>query len=61
MTADRVGEDGVVEQVEVDPVFGEILYSYTRTDALADGQQVDVSEVAKDAGIRWPVYLNRSV
>jgi hypothetical protein len=41
--------------------FGEIIYSYTRAQALADGVQVDVSTVAAEAGIRFPVFLTRTV
>ena len=39
----------------------EILYSYTRKDALADGGQIDVSTVAREAGLKFPVYLTRAV
>ena len=39
----------------------EILYAYTRKDALADGGQIDVSSVAHEAGLRFPVYLTRAV
>ncbi len=41
--------------------FGEVIYSYTRTQALADGVQVDISTVATEAGIRFPVFLTRTV
>lgn len=41
--------------------FGEIIYSYTRKQAIADGFQVEVTETAKEAGIRFPVFLTRSV
>lgn len=41
--------------------FGEIIYSYTRTQAIADGFQVDVSKVAAEAGVRFPVFLTRTV
>ncbi|MDD2710090.1 MAG: hypothetical protein PHV34_19070 [Verrucomicrobiae bacterium] len=41
--------------------FGNIISTYTRKQALADGVQVDVSETAKEAGIRFPVFLTRSV
>jgi hypothetical protein len=34
-----------------------IAYSYTRKQALADGFQVDVSEIAKEAGFRFPVFI----
>ena len=41
--------------------FGEIIYAYTRAQAIADGVQVDVSTTAKEAGIKFPVYLTRGV
>jgi hypothetical protein len=42
-------------------LFGEVIYSYTRAQAVADGVQVDVSKVAAEAGIRFPVFLTRTV
>ena len=45
-----------------DPFAGaEVLYAYTRKDALADGVQIDVSSVAREAGLKFPVYLTRAV
>ena len=41
--------------------FCEVIFSYTRKQAIADGFQVDVSTVATEAGIRFPVFLTRSV
>jgi hypothetical protein len=41
--------------------FGPVIYAYTRAQALEDGGQVDVSETAREAGIRFPVYLTRAV
>ncbi len=41
--------------------FGEVIYSYTRKQAIADGVQVDVSTVAAEADIRFPVFLTRTV
>ena len=41
--------------------FGEVIYSYTRAQAVADGFQVEVSKVAVEAGIRCPVFLTRAV
>jgi hypothetical protein len=41
--------------------FGEIIYTYTRAHALADGFQVDVTKTAQEAGIRFPVFLTRAV
>lgn len=42
-------------------VFGEVIYAYTRKQALADGFQVDVSSVAKEAGFRVPVFMTSTV
>ena len=41
--------------------FGSVVYSYTRKQAIADGVQVDVTETAREAGIRFPVFLTRTV
>jgi hypothetical protein len=40
--------------------FGKVIYAYTRKQALADGVQVDVSKVASEAGIRFPVFITRT-
>ena len=41
--------------------FGEVIYAYSRSQAVADGVQVDVSKVAAEAGIRFPTFLTRAV
>ena len=41
--------------------FGEVIYSYTRAHAVADGLQVEVTKTAQEAGIRFPVFLTRTV
>ena len=41
--------------------FGEVIFSYTRSQAVADGVQVEVTKTAQEAGIRFPVYLTRAV
>jgi hypothetical protein len=41
--------------------FGEVIYAYTRAQAIADGVQVDVTKTAQEAGIRFPVFLTRAV
>lgn len=38
-----------------------LVYAYTRAQAVADGVQVEVSKVAKEAGIRLPMFLTRAV
>src|SRR5208282_6462163 len=40
--------------------FGEVIYAYTRKQALADGFQVEVSKTAQEAGIRLPVFITRT-
>lgn len=41
--------------------FGEVIYAYSRSQAVADGVQVDVSKVAAEAGIQFPMFLTRAV
>ena len=41
--------------------FGEVIYSYTRKQAIADGFQVDVTMTAQEAGIKFPMFLTRAV
>ena len=41
--------------------FGEVIYSYTRKQAIADGVQVEVTKTAQEAGIKFPVFLTRTV
>jgi hypothetical protein len=38
-------------------LFGEVISSYTRAQAIADGVLIDVSPVAKEAGFKWPVAM----
>ncbi len=38
-----------------------IIFTYTRAQAIADGVLVDVSELAKEAGFRFPVALTAGV
>lgn len=39
----------------------EVIHSYTRAEAIADGVLVDVSEMAREAGFKFPVALTRVV
>jgi hypothetical protein len=50
-----------MSQEEDQSPFGDVIYSYTRAQAIADGFQVDVSQSAREAGIRFPVFLTRTV
>ena len=42
-------------------IFGEIIYSYTPAQAIADGVLIDVSEAAKEAGFKIPVVMTETV
>ena len=39
----------------------EIISSYTRAQALADGELVDVSGTARQEGFRWPTAFTRAL
>src|SRR5512136_2488586 len=39
----------------------DVIYTYTRAQAIADGFQIEVSETASEAGIRFRVFLTRGV
>jgi len=41
--------------------FGEVIYSYTRAQAIEDGYLVDVTETASESGIKFPVAVTRTV
>ena len=38
-----------------------IIYSYTRAQALEDGVLTDISELAKEAGFKFPVAVTSSI
>lgn len=38
-------------------LFGDLVFRYTRAQAIADGVLVDVSAAAREAGIRFPTAL----
>lgn len=39
-------------------IFGDLVYSYTRADAIADGVLIEADPAAcREAGIRWPVAI----
>ncbi|WP_435010199.1 DUF6573 family protein [Tundrisphaera lichenicola] len=38
-----------------------VIFSYTRAEAIADGVLVDVSKMAKEAGLKYPVALTSGV
>lgn len=42
----------------LESLFGNVIYAYTRADAIADGALVDVSQTAREAGFRLPVAMS---
>jgi len=42
-------------------IFGEVIAAYSRTDAIADGALIDVTEAAAARGFKVPVALTRAV
>lgn len=42
-------------------IFGEVISSYSRADAIEDGVLIDVSAVAKEAGISFPCCVTVGV
>lgn len=43
------------------PLFGPVISAYTRAQAVADGVLVDVSEMAREAGLKHPTALTATV
>ena len=37
--------------------YGELIYSYSRAQAIADGVLIDAGAMAEEAGFLWPVAL----
>ena len=45
----------------MDSTFGEVISTYTRAQAIEDGELADVSSTAREAGIKYPVAMTRAV
>jgi len=44
-----------------DPFFSQIIYSYSRAQALADGVLLDVTETAQEVGFKLPVAITAAL
>lgn len=55
---ERVTSDKVTDRIWKD---FEIIHTYTRAQAIEDGVLVDVSQTAREAGIKYPVALTSAV
>jgi len=47
--------------MNLEDIFGPVIHSYSRAQAIADGVLVDVSKDSREAGISFPVALTRAV
>jgi hypothetical protein len=46
---------------EQESLFGDVIYAYTRAQALADGVLIDVTEDAREAGIKYPTAVTEAL
>jgi len=56
------GEEGTAlatPSAETNPVFGPVIFSYTRAQAIEDGVLVDITSWAKESGFTCPVAITR--
>jgi hypothetical protein len=64
MNVNYVCDDQEARRIEAER-DAEVIYSYTRAEALADGQQVlltgELADMARQAGWRYPVYITDTV
>lgn len=49
------------ESHDAENTFDEPIFAYTRAQAIEDGVLVDVTDMAKEAGFKWPVAMTRTV
>src|SRR5512135_3708903 len=49
------------ENQNTDSPKWDVIYTYTRSQAIADGFQIEVTKTAEEAGIRFPVFITRGV
>ena len=49
------------EQDSTKEILGDVFYAYTRAQAIEDGVLIDVTETAREAGIKFPTALTSAV
>jgi hypothetical protein len=55
------GQGEAAEHSQPSTLNPQLVYSYTRSQAIADGFQIEVTKTAEEAGIRFPVFITRGV
>lgn len=48
------------EHKSLEDVFGPVVTSYSRAQAIEDGVLIDVTAMAREAGFKWPVALTHT-
>ena len=48
------------ENTSLEDVFGPVISCYSRAQAIEDGVLVDVTNMAREAGFKWPVALTHA-
>ena len=48
------------EHKSLEDVFGPVVASYSRAQAIEDGILIDVTAMAREAGFKWPVALTHA-
>jgi hypothetical protein len=49
------------EQDSMKEIFGDVIYAYTRAQAIEDGELIDVTGMARETGIQFPTAVTRAV
>ena len=42
-------------------LFGDVIHAYTREQAIEDGELIDITEMAKEAGLKFPTAVTTAV
>ena len=48
------------EHGSLEDIFGPVVASYSRAQAIEDGVLIDVTAMAREAGFKWPVALTHT-
>ncbi len=48
------------EKASLEEIFGPVISSYSRTQAIEDGVLIDVTSMAREAGFKWPAALTHA-
>ncbi len=46
--------------MSLNEIFGEVIFAYTRSQAIEDGELIDITSTAREAGLKFPVAITRA-